>query len=79
MILTGRKLEEIGHALYGEIWVSMLSRKLKRSKRTVMRWRSGDFGIPAKMRQQLVDMIDEQFAVLAEKRDYLMTPTDDAQ
>lgn len=78
MILTGKKLEEIGRALYGDVWVSVLSKKLDCSKRTVMRWRSENTAIPFDLRESLVDMIDEQFAVLGEKRDYLVAPMDDA-
>lgn len=78
MILTGRKLEEIGRALYGDVWVSVLSRRLACAKRTVMRWRSEETAIPVDLRQSLVDMIDEQFAVLAEKRDYLLARMDDS-
>jgi hypothetical protein len=77
MVLTGKKLEEVGRALYGDIWVSVLSRRLACAKRTVMRWRSEDTALPVDLRQSLVDLIDEQFAVLAEKRDYLLAPMDD--
>lgn len=77
MILTGRKLEEIGYALYREIWISTLSKKLRRSKRTIMRWRDSDAGLPMEVRQSLLHMIDDQFALLAEKRDQLAEIMDD--
>lgn len=76
MILTGKKLQEFGQALYGPIWVSVLSRKLHRTKRTIMRWR--DKAPPGDTRQQLLDLIDEQFAVLGEKRSELAAHWDDA-
>lgn len=77
MILTGAKLEEIGKALYGEIWVSVLSRKLGRCKRTIMRMRDEDGPLPLDLRRHMMDLIDEQFAILAEKRDMLAAVFDD--
>lgn len=75
MILTGRKFEEIGKALYGDVWVSVLGQKLKRTKRTIMRWR--DDSPPPPIRQALLDLIDEQFAILGEKRSALAENFDD--
>lgn len=75
MILTGQKFEEIGRTLYGDVWVSVLSKKLHRTKRTVMRWR--DDAPPPELRQQLIDLIDEQFAFLGDCRNELAAVWDD--
>lgn len=77
MILTGPKFEEIGKALYGDVWVSAMAKRLKRAKRTVMRWRDGSSPIPPPIRQGLLDMIDEKFAILGEKRSQLSEIFDD--
>lgn len=77
MILTGPKLEEIGKALYGPVWVSMLSKKLRCTKRTVMRRAGNPRAMPAEMQRALIDLIDEQFSILAEKRDMLAQTFDD--
>ncbi len=77
MIMSGQKLEEFGRALYGDIWLSTLARKLKRSKRTILRWRNGDAGLSKELQLALIDLIDERFAVLGEKREQLAKTFDD--
>lgn len=71
MILTGQKLEEMGKALYGDVWVSVLSKKLKCSKRTVMRWRSHTRAMPPDMRDCLLALLDDQINLLAFHRNVL--------
>lgn len=78
MILTGTMLEEIGISLYGDVWVSALSKKLRRSKRTIMRWRDSQRGLPMETRRLLLDLVESQIALLAEKRDILASFWDDA-
>lgn len=77
LILTGRKFEEIGRAIYGDVWVSMLAKRLRRTKRTIMRWRDGPAAPPPVVRQALIDLIDEQFAILGDKRSQLAEVFDD--
>lgn len=78
MILTGAKLEEIGKALYGDGWLGVVALKIRRSKRTIMRWRDSPCGMDTEMRQQLIDMLDEQSAVLGRHRSDLAAIFDDA-
>lgn len=77
MILTGAKLEQIGFALYGEIWVSKLSVKLCRAKRTIMRWRDSPSGLPLDVQRQLLALVEDQMAVLGDVRNQLAETFDD--
>jgi hypothetical protein len=76
MILTGRKLEEFGRTLYGEVWVSVMSKKLKVAKRTVLRWKDDERAMPTDMQTTLVELIDDQIAQLGEKRGILLEDLD---
>ena len=64
-VLTGEKLEEIGLALYGEGWPGVLAGKLRRSKRTIFRWRDDETGRPNDLRHILAELVDDQIAFLA--------------
>lgn len=77
MILTGSKLQEFGYALYGQVWIAVLSRKLRRSKRTIMRWRDSPGGLPIDLQRHLLEMMDEQMRVLADKRSQIAATFDD--
>jgi hypothetical protein len=78
MILTGPKLESIGRALYGEVWVSVLSKRLGRAKRTIMRWRDNQRALPKALQLSLIDLIDDRLAELGEYRGQLAETFDDA-
>lgn len=39
-------LREVGEALYGPLWQSVLSRELKIADRTMRRWAGGQFPVP---------------------------------
>jgi len=41
------KLKELGKAIYGDEWISPLSRELDVALCTVQRWAAGDVGVPA--------------------------------
>lgn len=64
MILTGAKLEEIGKALYGDSWAMVLALRLRKSRKTVWRWRDSERAIPPDLRLQLVELIADQQAML---------------
>lgn len=64
MILTGGKLEEIGKALYGDSWAMVLALRLRKSRKTVWRWRDSERAIPLDLRHQLVELIADQQAML---------------
>lgn len=78
MILTGAKLEEIGKAVYHDNWVAHLSKRLGCSKRTIMRRRDEERPIPPEWKLALLDLINEQYALLSEKYDMLAADFDDS-
>lgn len=78
MILTGAKLEWVGKKLYGAIWVSRMSEKLARTKRTIMRMRDRKSGHSLALQRQLLEIVDTQIAELEEVRNELAETFDDA-
>lgn len=78
MILTGAKLEEIGKAVYHDNWVAHLSKRLGCSKRTIMRRRDEERPIPPEWKVALLDLINEQYAILADAYNLLAQESDDA-
>jgi hypothetical protein len=73
MILTRSRLAEIGEALYGESWPGVLAAKLNRSRETVARWANGRYDLPAKLRDQILDALDDQERAIREARASLMS------
>lgn len=71
MILTGRVFAEVGQALYGDDWESTVARKLERSRRTVIRWKTGEGRLPIGTRAKLMELIDEQDKLLQNWREKL--------
>lgn len=65
MILTGRKLEEIGKALYGAHWPSIMARRLRKGRRTLFNYRDETTGMDPAMRRALEALLDDQMAMLA--------------
>lgn len=63
MILTGRKLEEIGRALYGSGWAAILAERLDRTRQTVNNWRGGA-PMPKELKVELSDTVEHQIDVL---------------
>lgn len=68
MILTGAKLEEIGKALYGVTWPSIMARRLRKSRRMMFNYRGTPTGMGPAMRRQIEALIDDQMALLANYR-----------
>lgn len=68
MILTGAKLEEIGKALYGRSWPTIMAKRLRRGRRTLFDYRDSKTGMDQNFRQQLEELIDDQMATLASLR-----------
>ncbi|WP_298800144.1 hypothetical protein [uncultured Devosia sp.] len=62
MILTGSKLQEIGLALYGDSWPSVMAHRLKKHRRTIFRWR--DDSPPAELKRELLQLVENQIAEL---------------
>lgn len=71
IILTGRKLEEIGRALFGADWQTPMAAKFRKSVRTVRRWANDDVAKPAELRVQLVVLIEDQLHALAQLHEEL--------
>ena len=67
-LLVGRKLEETARDIYGDIWVSALAKNLRRSKRTILRYRDGDSRIPGAVRRALLALIDAQITILMQRK-----------
>jgi len=77
VILTGPKLEEFGRALYGDIWLSSLSKRLRRSKRTILRWRNSGCGLPKELQRALIEIIDDQISIPGDVRSQIAETFDD--
>lgn len=73
MILTRTRLREMGERLYGAQWPDVLAAKLNRSRKTIARWRSGEYPIPCTLRSQLIAMLEEQEAVIATAKDSILS------
>lgn len=78
MILTGAKLEEFGRKLWGDVWVSVLSKKLNRDKKFVMRLKAKKAGLSLDFQRQLLDMALEQLRSVGEVTNALSSTFDDA-
>ena len=50
---TANILQEVGRALYGDIWQSELARDLGCNDRTVRKWNAGDAPIPEYLRKEV--------------------------
>lgn len=55
--MTPHLLRTAGEALYGQQWQSALARALCVSDRTVRRWASGEFAIPATTAESLEPLL----------------------
>jgi hypothetical protein len=53
---TANILQEVGRALYGDIWQSELARDLGCSDRTVRKWNAGDAPIPEYLRGEVAEI-----------------------
>jgi hypothetical protein len=68
VILTGDKLEQIGKALYGASWPTIMADRLKKSRRTIFNYRDSPRGMDQTFRRQIEHLIDDQMATLANLR-----------
>ena len=53
---TANILQEVGRALYGDIWQSELARDLGCNDRTVRKWNAGDAPIPEYLRGEVAEI-----------------------
>lgn len=71
--MTPELLRRFGQSVYGSAWQSPLSRDLGVNDRTVRRWASGEWPIPARVWHELHAIgekhMGEIYAVLRELRD----------
>lgn len=63
-VLTANMLVEMGQSLYGDEWEVTLARRLKVSRRTVMRWRDEECAMPAGLFTVLEALVEQQIAAL---------------
>lgn len=71
IILTGRKLEEIGRAVFGDDWQTPMGARLRKSARTIRRWANDRVAKPPELRAQLVAIIEDQMHTLAQHHEEL--------
>lgn len=71
MILTGKKLEEIGLAVHGRNWPSIMAKRLRRARRTLFNIRDGISEPWPGMKEQLAELVDDQIATLAALKEEL--------
>lgn len=60
MILTPQLLSEIGPALFGDDWEGEIAREIKRSKKTIERWRDGKTRIDPRVRGMVLALIEKR-------------------
>lgn len=61
MILTHELFAEIGQALFGSDWEAEMARELRRSRKTIQRWRNGKTKrIDPKIRGILLMLIEKR-------------------
>jgi hypothetical protein len=77
VILTGQKLEEFGRKLWGDVWISVLSKKLNRNKKFIMRLRDRKTGLSLEFQRQLLDLGLEQLRAVGEVTNELAGTFDD--
>jgi hypothetical protein len=65
MILTGDKLDEIGRAVWGAHWPSVLAARLERSRWTLFDWRKRPTGHPKAVKRALLKATEDQLAIVA--------------
>lgn len=73
MIITRSRFIELAERLYGEAWPDVLAAKLNRSRKTIARWRSGEYPLPGNLREQLLAMLDEQECVITDARHHILS------
>lgn len=71
MILTGEKLEEMGRAIWGREWPSVLADRLDRARQTLFNWRDRPTGLPANIRRELLTIAEDQLITTAKWVDEL--------
>lgn len=74
-ILTGAKLAEMGEAVWGQEWASILAARLRKARKTIYRWR--DDGPPAAARAQIEAALEDQLALVARYHDELKAEGDE--
>lgn len=67
-VMTGELLADIGAKLYGDRWPAVLAKKLGRAKKTISRYRCGTRNVPKDVRLALMELVDEQFEIVAQLR-----------
>jgi hypothetical protein len=73
-ILTGAKLAELGEAVWGAEWASVLATRLRKARKTIYRWR--DSGPPAEARAQIEAAVEDQLALVARYHEELKAEGD---
>ncbi len=68
MTANGNLLREAGEALFGERWQSELSRALDVNDRTIRRWDSGEWEVPATLWKDLREVFRQRSAEMAAVR-----------
>lgn len=66
MILTARKLTEIGEALYGQRWRAPIAKLIDRSERQVRKYETGAAKVPRAARLVIIDALRTKFDEMRE-------------
>lgn len=67
--MNSKLLREAGEALFGPQWQAELARSLDVADRTIRRWLSGEFNIPAEVGKELSRLLkDHGLAIAAVRR-----------
>jgi hypothetical protein len=66
VILTGKKLDELGTEIWGPEWAAVLSGRLRLTKKRLFRWRDKpDHAIPADIRDAIMRLAEDQLMATA--------------
>lgn len=71
MILTGAEFRAYLKAIYGDVWLSAGAKRLNCTKAFIRGLCAKKTGLPLEYQRFLMDVIDEQFAVLGPLRSRL--------
>ena len=66
LILTRSRLRQWCERQWGAAWMDVLAFKLARTRRTIVRWDSGESTMPRDLKDQLLMLIDAEIALLVE-------------
>lgn len=69
MILTPKKLDEYGTAIWGADWIAIVAKKLHIARKTIHRYKIGERGIPPSFVAAFDQIIENHLSILGRIND----------